>query len=81
MTRLKRIPTGLLLLSLTLFGTACSVPVKSLPPDTLLQDCEHAAEPAERTQGALAGYAIAERQALDLCNTDKKALREWKSAQ
>lgn len=40
-------------------------------------DCPHAEAPQERTNGALSTYALAERKALDDCNTDKAALREF----
>lgn len=74
------------LLTLTLTGallaflTACSTPsLQSLPAEALLADCQHAEPPATRTNGALADYALRERYALNRCNADKAALREWRS--
>lgn len=82
----KRIVLGLMLLCLTLFGTACShvsqvqtVVQKAVPPDSLIADTPHAPEPTDRTNASLAAYAHGERTALDLCNADKAALREWKA--
>jgi hypothetical protein len=89
MLRSKRIALGLMLLCLTLCGTACffapklqtqTLVQKELPPDSLLADCAHAPEPAERTNAALAAYVYSERVALDLCNAGKAALRAWARA-
>ena len=55
--------------------TACST-TKEIPTG-LLDDCPHATKPTERTNEALADYVKRERRALDVCNTDKAALRAW----
>jgi hypothetical protein len=68
--------TGVMLL----FLTACSTPSSlTLPPEALLADCAHAEKPATRTNGALADWALREKFALDRCNADKAALREWRA--
>ena len=72
----------LLMLTLTgamlAFLTACSTQsLQSLPAEALLADCQHAEPPATRTNGALVDYALRERYALNRCNADKAALREW----
>ncbi len=76
----KRTLLGLVLLSLTLFGTACTPRVRVerlLPPQELLDDCEHATAPEERTNAELARWLKDEQYALDACNADKAALRAW----
>lgn len=52
------------------------VPVRILPPPELSQACE---EPAggPQTNGELAQYALALRDALRGCNRRLEALREW----
>lgn len=60
------------------FIAACSSnPVIIAPPAHLLADCAHAPNPTEQSNGALAEYIQAEQKALDLCNADKAALREF----
>ena len=71
----KRTLTGLLLLSLTLFGTACTAPTK--PPAEWLADCPLPTRPAGRDNAALAGAVAEHRKVIELCNADKAALREW----
>lgn len=76
----KRTLLGLVLLCLTLCGTACAPVVKVerlLPPADLLADCAHADEPPERTNAGLGRWLKAEQAALDVCNADKAALRAW----
>lgn len=73
----KRIRTGLALLFLAVSGTACTTVRKVNPPAALLEDCPHALEPSQRTNGSLAEWLKAEQAALDECNTDKAALRAW----
>lgn len=55
---------------------AVTPPQRILPPVDLLQDCP---EPPVTisTNGLLAEYALALRDALRGCNRDKAALREW----
>ena len=59
--------------------TACSTTKIEGPPDSLLSDCAHAPKPPDHTNAGLANFAKAERDALDVCNTDKAALRAWKA--
>ncbi|MCK4164749.1 Rz1-like lysis system protein LysC [Ralstonia pseudosolanacearum] len=76
----KRTLLGLALLSLTLFGTACTPKVRVerlLPPQELLADCEHATAPDERTNAGLVRWLKDEQYAMDVCNADKAALRAW----
>lgn len=77
----KRMLTGLTSAFLMLSLTACSVPQKLLPPDSLLEDCPHALTPEARTNAALARFAYGEWFALESCNTDKAALRKWRDSQ
>ena len=55
--------------------TACSGP-QTLPTQ-YLNDCSHAEPPTERTNGAIVDYVRREQKALDVCNSDKAALRAW----
>lgn len=68
---------ALLALVLTCSGCA-SAPVvtRILPPVDLIQDCQEPAGDVS-TNGALATYIEALKDALRGCNRDKKALREW----
>lgn len=60
-----------------LFMTACTNVVKVSPPAQLLADCLHAVAPENRNNAGLAQYIQDEQMALDVCNTDKAALREF----
>ena len=66
-----------------MFGCAAPAPEIQIravtPPDSLLQDCQHAPRPAGRTVADLAQWTINERGQLDLCTADKAALRAWKA--
>lgn len=67
--------TGLLALCLT----ACAGPspiLRETPPPHLLADCPVPTSPL-RTNADLARWALELREALGLCNLDKRALREW----
>lgn len=68
---------GLLLLSLTLCGTACTALPPVLPPPELLADCQEPLPPVERTNAGLAQSVLDYRAALATCNADKTALRAW----
>lgn len=66
------------LLALVLVGCG-SVPAKvekMVPPVELLADCP-IQEPTFRTNRELAEYAQGLKYALESCNHDKSALREW----
>lgn len=57
----------------------CSAPLKTirlLPPNELVQDCI-APEVVAGTNKDLANSIILLGDALELCNIDKKALRDW----
>ena len=50
------------------------------PPDSLLQDCQHAPRPADPTVNGLMLGIINERNVLEACDwADKAALRAWKA--
>lgn len=46
------------------------------PPGVLMADCPHP-EGSAGTNGDLARWLLAYREALKLCNNDKEGLREW----
>jgi hypothetical protein len=48
------------------------------PPSEYLLDCAKP-KPTGRTNAALAEYALGLSDALDRCNADKAALRDWTS--
>lgn len=77
----KTILAGLLSLSLTACGvlskeTLVEVPVKAAPPAQLLQDCPLPARTGD-DNAALARLSQEQRQALEACNLDKRALRDF----
>jgi hypothetical protein len=50
------------------------------PPDDLLQDCKHAARPADSTVNGLMLGIVNERNVVESCDwSDKAALRAWKA--
>lgn len=50
------------------------------PPDSLLQDCQHAPRPSGNTTADLAQGVINERGVVESCDwSDKAALRTWKA--
>lgn len=50
------------------------------PPDSLLQDCQHAARPADNTVYGLMLGIVNERGVVESCDwADKAALRAWKA--
>jgi hypothetical protein len=68
---------GLLALMLTGCGSLRPPEVRVLtPPGALLEDCTYTETPLS-TNADLARAYLGLRNALDLCNNDKEALREW----
>lgn len=69
-----------LALSLALMGCASAPPppntVRVGPPAPLLEDCP-SPKGSAATNGQLAEWLAAFREALALCNADKAALRGW----
>lgn len=61
-----------------LMGCAALTPevVKQYPPTDLLADCPHPVINVTKNKGLAEGI-LAYRDALDKCNNDKAALREW----
>lgn len=50
------------------------------PPDSLLQDCQHAPRPIDSTVNGLAIGIVNERNVVESCDwSDKAALRAWKA--
>jgi hypothetical protein len=50
------------------------------PPDSLLQDCQHAPRPADSTVNGLLLGIVNERNVVESCDwADKAALRAWKA--
>lgn len=50
------------------------------PPDSLLQDCQHAPRPSDDTVNGLMLGIINERNVVESCDwSDKAALRAWKA--
>lgn len=73
----RKLPVILLGALMMASCAAVTHPTSTLkPPESLLMDCP---EPGGRpqTNGQLADYALALRNALRVCNNDKAALREW----
>lgn len=66
------------LAAILLAGCATRPPqvVKLYPPASLLADCAHP-DIQTGTNGDLARGILSYRAALDTCNNDKAALREW----
>lgn len=70
---------------LAVFLSACaiaptSVPSVQTPPDSLLQDCQHAGRPADNTVYGLMLGIMNERAVVEGCDwSDKAALRAWKA--
>ena len=65
-------------------GCASAPPVPKVitqtPPDSLLQDCQHAPRPSGNTMADLAQGVINERGVVESCDwSDKAALRAWKA--
>lgn len=67
-----------LILALALAGCGTQPPqyVWALPPAALLEDCPIPMDPIP-TNGDLARRDAARKAALERCNADKAALREW----
>jgi hypothetical protein len=66
--------------------TACAAPDTRMvvqvqtPPDSLLQDCQHAPRPADNTVNGLMLGVVNERNVVESCDwSDKAALRAWKA--
>lgn len=54
--------------------------ITQTPPDSLLQDCQHAPRPSGNTMGDLAQAVVNERGVVESCDwSDKAALRAWKA--
>lgn len=74
-------PSRLLLIGLTsLFLTACGglyAPNPNLPPAHLLKSCPGPIWQASGTNADLARLLQEYQMALDLCDGDKEALRDW----
>lgn len=72
-----RAAAGLILAAL-LGGCATPAPIviKLRPDPVYLADCPHP-DVDVSTNGGIATGLLAYRTALDLCNNDKEALREW----
>lgn len=80
-TVLTRLLWATMLVMAVVFLSGCATApefreARDLPPAQLLQECE-APSPIVTTNGDLARYILALKQALNLCNDDKAALREW----
>ncbi|QYW02348.1 o-spanin [Burkholderia phage Paku] len=73
----KRILTGLALLSLTMFGTACTATAPARPAAALLQPCAEPAPPTDHTLGGLVQSVHDYQTALDFCNAQLDALRAF----
>ncbi|WP_441459641.1 Rz1-like lysis system protein LysC [Burkholderia thailandensis] len=73
----KRILTGLALLSLTTFGTACTATAPVRPAAALLQPCAEPAPPADHTLGGLVKSITSYQTALDYCNAQLDGLRTF----
>ena len=71
----KLLLTGLLALCLTACAAPSSV-IRETPPALLLADCPVPCS-VLKTNADLARWALELREALGLCNLDKRALREW----
>jgi len=78
-------PVHYIAASSLLLLSACSTTTEYVskpvfPPDQLMKDCPQAeAPPAEqRTYGGLVEYVLEQKKALEECNADKAALRQWK---
>ena len=74
----------LLLAAACMSGCASVVPQTIVhvetPPDSLLQDCKHAARPADNTVNGLLLGIVNERSVVESCDwADKAALRAWKA--
>lgn len=76
----------LVLISAVLALAACAAPKAQTivnvqtPPDSLLQDCQHAARPADNTVNGLMLGVVNERNVVESCDwSDKAALRAWKA--
>lgn len=66
--------------SCSLFQTKyVEIPTPILPPDSLLQDCL-GPESAGKTWADLVEYAIDQKETIEKCNIDKKALRDLKES-
>jgi len=79
---LNKIVAGLLLAALAACGSAPPQIISSVqtPPDSLLQDCQHAPRPADNTVNGLMLGIINERNVTESCDwADKAALRAWKA--
>jgi hypothetical protein len=69
-----------LLAWLTLSGCQSAPKLQPVsPPSEYLQDCVKP-KPTGRTNAALAEYALGLSDALDRCNADKAALRDWSAS-
>jgi hypothetical protein len=70
----------LALVSAAILSTGCATRspevAKQYPPTDLLADCPHPVVNVTKNKGLAEGI-LAYRQALDKCNNDKAALREW----
>lgn len=70
---------------LALLGAGCATAPQTIvqvqtPPDSLLQDCQHAARPADNTVYGLMLGVMNERAVMESCDwADKAALRAWKA--
>lgn len=71
---------GIFALAMLMSGCATATPevVKQYPPTDLLADCQHPVIDVTKNKGLAEGI-LAYRAALDKCNNDKAALREWSS--
>lgn len=74
----------LLVAAACMSGCAVSQPqtkvVVETPPDSLLQDCQHAPRPADNTVNGLLLAVVNERGVTESCDwADKAALRAWKA--
>lgn len=49
-----------------------------LPPEYLLEDCPVPSSGVLDTNGALADFTTRLKNALNVCNADKAALRTWR---
>jgi hypothetical protein len=68
---------------LSMLAGGCASQVQTIvrpvtPPDSLMQNCAHAARPSDNTVNGLALGLIAERSVTESCDwADKAALRAW----